>query len=337
MEQSTTVTPQVVSNAAAEVISCDDFASWCEVVNNSFVPLQVTTDHLDNFRAKIRTRAMGDVFLSEIVARSHNVERTPSLIAAGDKHYYKLSFQLAGTGILIQDGREAILQQGDMAIYDTDRPYSLSFDKDFRVMVVMFPKSLIDLPSDAVAQLTATRIAGDEGLARMVGPFLLHLSQNMERLSGHSGVRLMHNTIDLLTTVLHSELDARVGDHTHNHRAALMQEIRAYIDDHLSDPNLSPGDIAAACFISTRHLHGIFKDQGVTVSAWIRNRRLEHCRRDLADPLCANKAVSSIASRWGFTDASHFSRLFRSTFGEAPSDFRMRAWHAYEVPQLATN
>ena len=61
-----------------------------------------------------------------------------------------------------------------------------------------------------------------------------------------------------------------------------------------------------------------------TVSAWIRSRRLERCRRELADELFADRPVSAIAARWGFLDASHFSRLFRSTFGEAPTDFRKR-------------
>ncbi len=317
------------------LFSTDDFSQWRHIVSQSFVPLQVTTDHAENFTGRLRARAMGDIFISEIGAKAHQVERTPALIARGDKHYFKLSLQLSGTGILIQDNREAVLQAGDIAIYDTDRPYTLAFDRDFRSLVVMFPQSLIDLPRDAVGQLTATRIAGDEGLARMVGPFLTHLTKNMDRLTGHSGMRLVHNTLDMVTTVLHSELDARGGDNQANHRAARVQEIRAYIDEHLSDPDLSPSEIAAVNFISTRHLHGIFKDQGVTVSAWIRSRRLEHCRRDLADPLFLNKSVSAVGARWGFMDASHFSRLFRATFGQTPSDFRIHEMEEAQRARLA--
>ncbi|WP_189145366.1 hypothetical protein [Streptomyces lacrimifluminis] len=41
----------------------------------------------------------------------------------------------------------------------------------------------------------------------------------------------------------------------------------------------------AACHhISVRYLHRLFPPQGITVSAWIRQRRPERCRRDLADP-----------------------------------------------------
>lgn len=318
---STTVPAQ--EQAPSEVVDVHDFTAWRKLVSNSFVPLEVTSDDAGAFRGRMKSRAVGEILITEISASSHQVHRTPSLIAQNDKKYIKMSLQMSGSGLLLQDGRQAVLGAGDIAIYDTSRPYTLEFLGDFRSLVVMFPHSHIDLPTDALARLTATRIVGDEGIARLVGPFLIHLARNMDRLVGHSGVRLVHNAIDLVTTVLYSQLDSTDHDASNSHRASLLREVHAYIDTHLSDPELSPRDIAAATFISTRHLHGIFKEQGVTVSAWIRSRRLEHCRRDLTDPLLDSKPVSAIAARWGFTDASHFSRLFRATFGEAPTRFRM--------------
>lgn len=311
-------------------IVVEDFATWRSVVSQSFVPLDVTSDRKQSFRASIRSKSFGDVFISEIGAKSHGVHRTPSLIAQGDRQYYKFSLQVAGTGLLMQDNREAIMQPGDMAIYDTDRPYSLVFDQDFRTLVVMVPQAAFDLPRDVISQLTATTIYGQQRLAKMVGPFLSQIAQNMGELSGHSGVRLMNNALDLITTLLHGELDSAHFDVAPNHRSTLRQEIRAYIDEHLGDPDLTPGAIAAANFISTRHLHGIFKEEGVTVSSWIRSRRLEHCRRDLCDPLFMSQPVSWIATRWGFVDPSHFSRLFRATYGLAPSEFRHEMWSESE-------
>lgn len=314
--------------APSETIDVHDFTTWRRLVSTSFVPLEVTSDNASAFRGRMKSRAVGEILITEISASSHQVHRTPSLIAQNDKKYIKMSLQMSGSGMLLQDGRQAVLGPGDIAIYDTSRPYTLEFHGDFRSLVVMFPHSHIDLPADALSRLTATRIVGDEGIARLVGPFLIHLARNMDRLVGHSGVRLVHNAIDLVTTVLYSQLDSTESDASNTHRAALLREVHAYIDTHLSDPELSPRDIAAATFISTRHLHGIFKEQGVTVSAWIRSRRLEHCRRDLTDPLLDSKPVSAIAARWGFTDASHFSRLFRATFGEAPTRFRLESRQA---------
>jgi AraC-like DNA-binding protein len=58
------------------------------------------------------------------------------------------------------------------------------------------------------------------------------------------------------------------------------------------------------------------------VAAWIRQHRLEHCHRDLADPGQRSRPIHAIAAHWGFTDKAHFSRLFRVTYGIPPSEFR---------------
>lgn len=289
-------------------------------VNDSFVPLQVTSSHPDRFRGVIRGAGVDEVHVTDVRATDHVVERTPELIARGDRPYFKVSLMLAGTGLLIQDDREAVLAPGDLAVYDTSRPYSLVFDSDFRTMVVMFPRHLITLPADMVGQLTAVRISGSEGLGSVVAPYLTQLAANLDQLAGSTGARLAHSALDLVTTVFTRELglDGATAD---PHRA-LMQRIRGHIDRHLASTDLSPATIAAAHFISTRHLHGLFQEQGTTVSTWIRTRRLEQCRRDLIDPVFADRPVAAIAARWGFVDAAHFSRAFKAAYDQSPSEFR---------------
>ena len=268
----------------------------------------------------IRAASIDEVHVTDVRATEHVVERTPELIGRADKSYFKLSLMLSGTGLLIQDDREAVLQPGDLAVYDTNRPYSLVFGADFRTMVVMFPKHLVALPPEMMAQLTAVRISGHEGLGAMIVPYLTQLAGNLEQLSGATGARLTQSAMDLVTTLFTHELDL---DTTSNdpHRA-LMQRIHAHIDRNLASTDLSPTSIAAAHFISTRHLHGLFQEQGTSVSTWIRIRRLERCRRDLVNPLFADRPVSAIAARWGFVDAAHFSRTFKSAYEVSPSEFR---------------
>jgi AraC-like DNA-binding protein len=71
-----------------------------------------------------------------------------------------------------------------------------------------------------------------------------------------------------------------------------------------------------------RYLHRLFEAQDTTVAAWIRRRRLERCRRDLADPAFRGVPVSAVAARWGLPDPAHFSRLFRRTYGLPPAEYR---------------
>jgi AraC-like DNA-binding protein len=309
--------------SALSVSTAQNFSQFRTAVSESFVPLQVTSDKPQPFHGRIRMAGADEVHVSEVSAGRHVVERTPELIARGDRKYFKLSLMLAGNGLLVQDNREALLQPGDLAIYDTNRPYSLVFDDDFRTMVVMFPQHLVDLPVEAVGQLTAVRMSGrEEGLTGMIVPFLAQMANNLEQVSGPPGVRLTRSAIDLVTTVLAHQLDLDRG-HGNGHRA-LAQRIRQFIDTNLSSVDLGPTQIAAAHFISTRHLHSIFREQGTTVSSWIRERRLERCRRDLLDLVHADRPVAAIAARWGFVDAAHFSRVFKAAYGVSPSELRAR-------------
>jgi AraC-like DNA-binding protein len=308
--------------STVQVAEARSFAEWNTLISESFVPLQASTDSPAGFRGRLRSRVLDELSVVEVTAHSHKVLRTPALITRSDRLYYKLNLQLSGTGILIQDNREAALRPGDLAVYDTHRPYTLEFDDDFRTLVLMFPHDALDLPTESVAELTAVRMAGDAGIGRMISPFMVQLADNLELLSGPSGHRLAHNAVDLLATLFDSELRSGDGPPQRGHHGELLARIRQHIEANLGDPELSPAAIAAAHFISTRHLHSIFHDAGTTVAGWIRARRLERCRRDLRDPLQADRAVGAIATRWGFTDAAHFSRVFRSAFGVPPSTYR---------------
>lgn len=309
--------------ASAESVStliARNISDFRAAVSESFVPLQVSSSGPDHFRGMIRAASVDEVHVTDLRATSHVVERTPELIARGDRSYFKLSLMLAGIGMLIQDDREALLRPGDLAVYDTDRPYSLVFDEDFRTMVVMFPKHLISLPPEMIGQLTAVRISGQEGLGSMVVPYLTQLAGNLDQLAGTTGARLAHSALDLVSTVFTRELG--LDEVSADPHRALVQRIRSYIERNLASTDLGPASIASAHYISTRHLHGLFQEQGVTVSTWIRTRRLEQCRRDLLDPMLADRPVAAIAARWGFVDAAHFSRAFKTTFGISPSEYR---------------
>ncbi len=299
------------------------FDHWKHLVAESFVPLMARTADVDGFRGQLRARALDRMSIVEVTATSHEVHRTPALIAQAHERYFKLNLQLEGTGLLIQDNREAVLRPGDLAIYDTNRPYTLTFAEQARMMVVMFPCDALSLPADFVGQLAAVRMAGSTGLSGIVGQFIRQLSENLDVLDGPSGSRLAANALDLVSTMLHAEMD--MTPDRMKPQALLAVSVREYIEANLADPLLSPASIAAAHFISTRHLHNVFHESGTTVASWIRSQRLEGARRDLRDPLHAAQPVGAVAARWGFLDAAHFSRTFRDAFGVSPSDWRRGA------------
>ena len=51
-------------------------------------------------------------------------------------------------------------------------------------------------------------------------------------------------------------------------------------------------------------------------------RRLERCRRDLADPRLAAQYIDTLARRWAFADGTHLSKAFKSAYGITPAQWR---------------
>ncbi|WP_262107238.1 helix-turn-helix domain-containing protein [Arthrobacter sp. Marseille-P9274] len=296
----------------------DEFAA---VVRNSVMPLAVKSQHRGNFVGRLRSAGRGRVLCYEVMAPEHTVERTPELIKdCPAAQVYKLSLMLQGEGMILQDSREAVLRQGDLAIYDATRPYTFISSEGARTAIVMFPRDMIALPPEMVGQLTAVRFDRSQGLAASVSPFMSRLMTQLDQFARPGGSRLPHNIVDLLGTMLVSELDLAPEETSHGGR--LLRQVMSYIEDHLGDPDLKLSSIAAAHFISPRYLQALFQRHGATVSSWVRERRLERCHRDLVDPSLASRSVSELAAKWGFLEAAHFSRSYKKQFGVSPREAR---------------
>lgn len=93
-----------------------------------------------------------------------------------------------------------------------------------------------------------------------------------------------------------------------------------FIDRNLARP-ISVNEVATAAGVSTRTIQNQFmEDLHQTPTSYIRNRRLERVRADLADARPMNGiTVTDIAARWGFTHLGRFSVTYRARFGESPS------------------
>lgn len=320
------MTSSVLASGAPSAVSAtraDTLQDFRSAVSSSFVPLLVRREARGGaaaFSARLASADAGDVVFTEVAAMPHLVERTDETISRGGSGYYKVSLLLSGTSVLVQDGREIVMRPGDLSVYDTSRPYSLLFTEEFRNLIMMFPKDRVDIPVPFTEQLTATRLGGETGLAPVVAAFLSQFPTQLVDLPDRVRGKLAGTSLDLVGTLFSQMLD--VEPLARDPHQLLLHKIHAYIDAHLGMPELGPNLIAQAHFISTRHLHALFRELDTTVSTWIREQRLEHCRADLTDPIFADRTIAAIAARWGFVDAAHFSRVFKARYGVSPSELR---------------
>ncbi|WP_368857856.1 helix-turn-helix domain-containing protein [Streptomyces sp. DH12] len=225
---------------------------------------------------------------------------------------------------MIEQNRETtVLTPGTLTLFDPLRPYRVTYPEPFRMHVFRVPRRLLTVRPADLARMTAVPVAPDSDAAALVIPFLTGLAARKGRLARHTVDQLARNAADLLATLIAERLDGQAPETGGDAAAtALRVRLRAYVDRHLTDPDLSPQRIADAHHISVRYLHRLFEHEGTTVSRWILRRRLQAARSDLGRGGRTGPTVTAVAQRWGFTSASHFSRAFRAAYGVPASEWR---------------
>jgi AraC-like DNA-binding protein len=248
--------------------------------------------------------------------------RTPRSIARDSEEHLIVGLRGRDTATVVQDGREAVLRPGDLAFYDSTRPYTLGSEDAFEILSLRAPHRALALGEAELRRITALAIPGDEGLGRLVSSFLSALAQpGPGEYSVETGAKVAGPVLDLLAALARERLGSEGGERGEDvARTTLTLRIRRFIDGNLAEPGLSPEMIAAAHHISVRYLHRLFQDEGTTVSRHIRQRRLQQCRRELEVGARTRPTVAAVAHRWGFATPAHFSRVFRAAYGFSPSE-----------------
>ena len=97
-----------------------------------------------------------------------------------------------------------------------------------------------------------------------------------------------------------------------------VRAAKDFIGANLAEPVTSAA-VAMAAGISPRTLQAAFRTElRTTPTAYIRSRRLELARADLAEA-GRGVTVTEVATRWGFTHLGRFAADYRDRFGESPS------------------
>ncbi|GGS31519.1 hypothetical protein GCM10010269_82520 [Streptomyces humidus] len=295
-------------------------AYWREALSQTFGAVHMTVPD-EVYSGTIRTAQLGRLQAVTVDGDCLTALRTRRLVAQGSEHDYVVVKLLdRGVARLEQDGREALLGPGDIFVYDMARPVRLNLPQAFRTKSLVLPRDILGLSESDMAQVTATPLGTGTSLGDLLSPFLAGLVDGAGTYPPRTSELMARNVVDLLG-VLADEVLGRSHTDTSTGNRALLLRIQAFIDRHLADPDLTPRAIARAHHISLRYLHKLFESENVTVGRWIQRRRLEECRRDLTRH-GSGSTIAAVAHRWGFTNATHFSRVFRTVHGMSPREWR---------------
>lgn len=299
----------------------EQFAYWRDVVCEGLVPVSPTRRATGSFTGSLATWRAGPMHVSRVAAEPVTAARTPEQIDRTGGDLIFLNLQTAGGGAAHQAGRAAVQRPGDIVLIDSTQPFRLAFGGEWRQVCVALPIALMQPRVASWSTLTAVTIPGDAGLGALIAAQLSALARIGPWLDQEAARSVARQIVELAALTLGRSASSR----TSSSRIELLQAALDYAGRRLDDHELTPTEVALHLHISTRYLHALFADLGISFKRWVLLQRLERWHADLACRALDHLSIGELSLRHGFVDRTHFGRAFRARYGIAPSAERVRS------------
>ena len=296
---------------------------WHEVISTTYFPLVLRFRDPGTFGGQLRLWQFGAVSLSRLTSDGLSYGRLPSHLRNEPEEQYLITVPARSEIEFMQGGTDVRCKPGGFILERGHEPYEFRHAEANDLWVVKVKGEALKGRVRAPDRFCALQLDASSGAGGLFVDMLHLLPVRYAELDAATRSSVGEHLIELLALALRN--DERVlASANSSVREAHLTRIEHYVRQHLSSPGLSPEEVAAACGISVRYLHELFRDTNQTLGAWIREQRLLAARHALEDSR-NNQTIAEIAYRWGFGDQAQFSRLFRGAFGLSPSEHRQRA------------
>jgi AraC-like DNA-binding protein len=244
--------------------------------------------------------------------------RDAELVKDGNDSFALLITQSKNIHITHQ-GRDLHLSRGDATLLHVCATGSVGSPETFGYISALIPFAELVARVPQFDEAITRRIPQRSEALRLIRAYVSALAK---RGLGREGLEIIReHFIDLAGLAIEqhdalgeSNLSAVVG--------ARLRAILDHIASHFSDPDLSLTKVARRLGISPRYLQRLLETSGTSFTAHITELRLKHVFALLTAQAKSDVRICDVALQAGFSDISHFNRLFRSRFGDTPKGVR---------------
>jgi AraC-like DNA-binding protein len=241
---------------------------------------------------------------------------------------------LKGSGVLQEQGASVALTANAAVLLDPAEAWRLVLQTDCRALLVKLESASFLLRLVRTCSPEAKCITPAQAVGAMCLAMAESLAEQIDHLGRDDLLSVEATLTDLLVTCLSREVEvstdlAAPSDQPTSVQLSHLRRICRTIEARLGDAELSVESVARVEGLSTRYLQKLFKVGATSFSEYLRERRLERCRLDLANRALNHFTISEMCFRWGFGDAANFSRAFTARYGVSPKAYRAQpASHA---------
>jgi AraC-like DNA-binding protein len=294
-------------------------AAWNSLIASAMEPVVFSPTDWASYSARLEVRGSGSHILSLVQTGPWKASTTAEHLSAPGSRSTFILFVVAGSLAINQEGQRATARAGEICFVDGERLARIG-----SVSTARFFSLRLQSDASEVQMLRSTGQASP--VLRRSDPsskVLLELARSIWSALPHLGEDASAGLIARLRQVATLSLCAVDPAHVQltPHRVAMLSRAQDLIRRRVTDPNFSPGLLAAEMKIGRRHLNQLFDGLGETPSDYIRRLRT-HIAWDLLQDPRQNASINQVAQTAGYGDQALFSRAIRSEFGATPTQIR---------------
>jgi AraC family transcriptional regulator, positive regulator of tynA and feaB len=311
-----------------DVAPGDRFEFWRDSVARSALEFRMDpVSHVP--QGEIRLAAVGEIGLMKysgaVVTR---YSRTRREICRSQGPYYFVQLQLHGHCVLERGEDQSTLSVGDGFVGDPMHEFNMVFgaagNGGKSSLVVRFPKEVLSARLARPDLLNRAILRRGRPLTRLLTSYLLSGLDVADEITPVAATLFQEQAVELLAQALRESLAEQPAPSA-AWREAIFVRASRLIRLHSGNANLSPEPLARELGISRRHLQKIFAEHGETIMKRVFLERVANAAALLADPEAAHRSVTDIAFSCGFSDSSHFGRVFAARMGMTATEWRSQS------------
>jgi AraC-like DNA-binding protein len=299
----------------------DRFPAFCEEYARRYTGLDFVMRDKSEFRGKIELQRAGAVDVGCVEITPVDSLRSPSLVRDGDDSLFILLLE-SGAAYQTQRKDDQKVEAGGTIICDCAYPGEINVIDESRLWNLKVPRLRIMALLPNVGRFAGARLDKNPVARRLLFGYLGG-TLNVDLNGGGRASRLFgEHIIDLVALAIGAEGEARGIAEQRGARAARLAAIQRMISQQFGNPGLNAATIAVQLGVTPRYVHLLMEPTGRSFTQHLLDQRLEQAAALLRDPRRQDRQIADVARETGFTDLSHFNRVFRRRFGDTPSGVR---------------
>lgn len=299
-----------------DVAPRDREAYWVEAICAAFLDMRARPRERNDFRGRVSRRPLGPLAVMQVDSVAQDVARTEAHLGAGDDAPFYLISQRSRPWAVAQAGRYTELRAGDLVLVDSAQPYRFHCPGQVDNVSIELPRGwLVQWLHQPQAQV-ALRVDGEQGFGLGLRGLVDGLRGPLAHGAQSAGaVDALGHLLQLAWPEPSPAAPVCTADPRWRRACEALQA-------RLAEPGLSAADLAADAGCSVATLHRLWAAHGQSVAQALQAARVDRARRMLRDAALARLPVAEVGRRCGFSDASHFGRVFARHAGCTPQRWR---------------